>query len=276
MVPVLQKQEEKREKRRRERAGDRPGVGNGGSPVPGDGEGPRSPQEARKSRPAADSGPHRAGAAEPPRHGRAPGSGGGRAAGLAALPVPGHGAPALPVPWDRPLGASLRADAALVPRYPTPALPVLRVSPVAVAGAPEQPVRLGQGVPGLRTRLQAQTGPGSFPGFSRPSFALSQPGPSGAPPGLHFRFNTISPTSALIYEAKGSAAGAMGTRWDPAKPPRGTGRKKKSREVPGNQSGNTGRVPAAALTCSIGGGMLPSHGCFPRFLGVLSMPPSLR
>ncbi|XP_032935849.1 homeobox protein aristaless-like 3 [Catharus ustulatus] len=171
-------------------------------PVTGDGERPRSPEQAGKSRPAASSGPR-----------TPPGRSGGNNRSAAARTGRGlrDAGEAGLEGWQRSWcpgtpRCPLRGNNALVPRGNnaiTLSVPRYRlrhslVSPVPVSGVPEHPVPLGPAVPGLRTPLQARTGPGSFPGLSRRSFALSQPGPSGLPLFAlvlfipHFRFATAS------------------------------------------------------------------------------------
>lgn len=189
--------------------GDRPGVGNGGSPLPGmeNGRAPRRRLRSRVRPPTPVPGPHRAAraaapAVRPSRTGpglRGLGKAGPRGWQRTQLPgarvrsstapgsssVPRCGAEPL---WLR--SARLRA----------PALPALRVSPLPVSGAPERPVPLGPGVPGLRTPLQARTGPGSPPGLSpQPPFLGAFPaGPVGGSPGLPLSLSYHSPTSALL------------------------------------------------------------------------------
>lgn len=191
--------------------GDRPGVGNGGSPLPGmeNGRAPRRRLRSRVRPPTPVPGPHRAAPAAAPAvrpHGRARGS------GVWGRPDRGAGsAPSSQLPGAR-VRSSTAPGSSSVPRcgaeplslpsarLRAPALPALRVSPLPVSGAPERPVPLGPGVPGLRTPLQARTGPGSPPGLSpQPPFLGAFPaGPVGGSPGLPLSLSYHSPTSALI------------------------------------------------------------------------------
>lgn len=254
MVPVLQKQGGKREKRRRERPGPAaatvgtgPGWGTA-APLPGmeNGRAPRSGLQSRDRPPTPVPGPHRAGAAATTAarargsgmRGR-PGCGAGSAAGALGLPGARSGAITLSFPGTGSGVIMLSFPGTITLPFPGTGsrLPHSRVSPVPMSGVPEHPVSLGQAVPGLRTLLQARTGPGSFPGLSRRSFALSQPGPSEVPTIVFILFPTFAfilfPTFASVLfpqfcfdiRSKRQRRRSNGNQVGPAKPPRGTGRK---------------------------------------------------
>lgn len=184
--------------------GDRPGVGNGGSPLPGmeNGRAPRRRLRNRVRPPTPVPGPHRAAPAAAPAvrpHGRARGSGvwgrPDRGAGSApSSPVPGSGAPLLPVP-PRCLAAGQNRS-----RSPVPGSGLQRSR---LSGSPRYPslelqsarfplARVSRGSAPLSRLGRDQAHPRGSP-HSRRSSALSQPGPSGALRDSHFRFHTIPP-----------------------------------------------------------------------------------
>lgn len=182
--------------------GDRPGVGNGGS-VTGDGERPRSPERAAKSRPAADSGPR-----------TPPGRSGSNNRSAAARTGPGlrdegeaglrgwqrcrcPGAPRCPLRGNYALVPRyrLRGNNALVPRYNNAPVPRYRLQAPALPGLPGTHVRSSRapgfpwsGCPGAPHPSPGSDRTGLVPGALPPFLCAFPAGPVG---GSHYRFYII-------------------------------------------------------------------------------------